>query len=287
MVRLARNLIEDRDDDDRLQQAMQLRNNGEPERALEVIDAIVVKAAEPPVVSAGEPADFEQDPVDERRMQAELRYLAGDRERAHEAFQQLHTADPEDEEVMEWLELTRPTAQVVAESTEPASESAAESTPLHAERESDPDQDVGQAPVEHGRDRDPPVQPASEEGGLQQQLFCDDLFGDSTRSFDVNKRFEQEYVARQVRWQGELLKVERNYSAFIFEESTGAKATFKIDERKSPYFGTDNVLAVVHLPESAIEELKNRVGEQLRFSGKLVKVDGLMRNVYLDHGAVD
>jgi hypothetical protein len=286
MVRLAWHLMEDREDDDRLQKAMRLQNEGDPEGALELIEAIVVQAAEKPVASVNEPGGFMQEPVDERRMQGELHYMAGDRELAYEAFQKLHSVDPEDEEVKEWLDMTKSADQLAADSREPVPKSSVDPAPPPVRREPGRNQGVERAPVEHERDQDTPVELAPYKAELQQKLFCDDLFGDSTQSLAVSKRFEQEYVAREVKWQGELVKVERNYSAFVFEESTGTKATFKIDERLSPYYGTDDVLAVVHLPGSAIEELKNRVGEQLHFTGKLVKVDGLMRNVYVDHGEV-
>jgi hypothetical protein len=286
MVRLAWHLIKNREDDERLQKAMWLQNEGNPEEALKAIDVIVAQAAEKSAASVNEPGGFMKEPVDEQRMQAELQYMAGDREQAHEAFQKLRSVVPEDGEIMEWIEMTKPANQLPPDSSEPFPKSSVELVPPPVIREPGRDQGVEQAQVEHEHDQGTPVEIAPDAAEIQQKLFCDDLFGDSVRSLDVSKRFEREYVAREVKWQGKLLKVERNYSTFVFEESTGAKATFKIDEWPSPLYGTNDVLAVVHLPELAMEELRNRIGEQLHFMGKLVKADGLMRNVYVDHGEV-
>ena len=114
--------------------------------------------------------------------------------------------------------------------------------------------------------------------------FCDELFGENTTSFEIKRTFEASYAGHDVSWAGELQKIERNYSSFLFENSTGYKATFKIDERPSPFYGSRTVLAIVHFPEELAETLKPRQGESIEFRGKLIKADGLMRNVYLDHG---
>ncbi|MCP4192374.1 MAG: hypothetical protein GY768_17310 [Planctomycetaceae bacterium] len=121
---------------------------------------------------------------------------------------------------------------------------------------------------------------------LEVKSFCDDLFAAQKSSHEVGQAFDEKYQGQQVSWAGELQKVDRNYSSFIFKETGGLKATFKIDERPSPYFGTHNVLAVVHFDAEAAETLRLQIDQRLNFRGTLVKVDGLMRNVYLEQGQV-
>ena len=60
----------------------------------------------------------------------------------------------------------------------------------------------------------------------------------------------------------------------------------KIDERPSPYYGTHDVLAVVHLADGDPKDHEGRIGQTVSFTGTLVKADGLMRNVYLDQGEI-
>ncbi|MDG2383111.1 MAG: hypothetical protein P8N76_15695 [Pirellulaceae bacterium] len=129
---------------------------------------------------------------------------------------------------------------------------------------------------------------AAKEGpvDLEMKSFCDDLFAAQKSSHEIGQVFDKKYQGQQVSWAGELQKVDRNYSSFIFKETGGLKATFKIDERPSPYFGTHNVLAVVHFDVEAAETLRVQIDQRLNFQGTLVKVDGLMRNVYLEQGQV-
>lgn len=285
MVRLATHLTEDLDDDGQLQEAMRLQNEGDPAAALEIIDAVVVHKQNS-ASQADKSRGFLNAAIEERRLQGELRYMAGKRELAHRSFREAQSVDPDDKEIAEWLELTKPTDPTEKRTDDHVTSRNVlpSSTPIEGIRKETeiPERSKPESLADVASD----TAPESTNTGLQQRQVCDALFGDSTRSFDVNRRFESDYKGHRVHWQGELQKVERNYSDFIFADSSGAKATFKIEEWQSPYFGTDAVLAVVHLPESAIERLKPQIGTQLHFRGTLVKVDGLMKNIYLDHGEV-
>ena len=274
MARLGWHLIEEQEDDDRLQQVMQLRNEGDPEAALRVLEKSV-QANSPPAKQATDVQPIEAfltTPVEEKRMRGELQYMSGDRQGAHRTFQEVQNDDPDDEEIVEWLKLTedKPTPPAV-----PSENVSADSQASQAEASAS---DAGSPPADEVELPSDPTEP------IDSEQFCDELFGKDVRSFDVNTQFEQRYQGRTVQWSGELTKIERNYSSFIFEQSGGTKATYKIDERPSPYYGTHDVLAVVHLSEAEGESLKGRVGQTIGFTGELVKADGLMRNVYLDHG---
>lgn len=247
MVRIAWHLSGEREEDGRLQAAMQLQDEGRPDEALKAIEATVVRvesANTSPTAESGANGGFLTEPVEERLLQAELQYLSGDRQAAHNSFEKLRNASPDDKEIENWVEFT---------------ESAAEHS-LHKQTENA--LDLGVKP------------------------FCDRLFANAASSYEVSRLFEENYQGREVTWSGELQKVERNYSSFIFEHSDGMKATLKIDERPSPYYGTHNVLAVVHVPDAVGESLRDRTGEVVVITGTLVKADGLMRNVYLDYGRV-
>ena len=277
MSRLAWHLIGERDQDSRLQQAMQLQNEGDPEAALRVIERSVQEASPAKGGTDSEPVEaFLVNPVEEKRMQGELFYLSGDRKQAHHAFQEVQRDDPDDEEVADWLELTSDEPSQSVETASDENVVVAEAAPTAATSA-----DKGQGESDDRAEVHEPVDPTKP---IERSQFCDELFGDDVRSFDVNSRFERRYQGRTVQWSGELKKLERNYSSFIFEQSGGTKATFKIDERPSPYYGTHDVLAIVHLSEAEGEQLKDRVGQTIGFTGELVKADGLMRNVYLDHG---
>ena len=237
MLRLAWHLTGDRESDQSLNEAMQLQNDGLPEEALRLIEAVVVKPETsqetPPIIA---------EPVEEKIMWAELKYMEGETAIAHQQFEELKDLDPDDPEIGEWTDLTREEAE------------------------------------------SPPAKQPKPATDFSIKGFCDELFGENTSSFEINRTFEASYAGHEVSWAGELQKIERNYSSFLFENSTGYKATFKIDERPSSFYGSRTVLAIVHFSEDLAESLKPRQGESIEFRGKLIKADGLMRNVYLDHG---
>lgn len=238
MTRVAWHLTGERATDRKLETAMKLQDEGRPDEALRTIEAVVVPPKQP------ESTEFLAEPVEEKLLHAELKYLEGDQEAAHSEFRELEHLAPDDADIQDWIEYTKPDA-------------------------------------DHGETRHPHP-PTS----FERQAFCDHVFGEGRTSYEVNRAFDARYQGHEVQWSGELQKVEKNYSSFVFESSTGYKATFKIDERPSPYYGTHNVLAVVHLSDEVAGELNDRLGEEVAFQGTLVKADGLMRNVYLDHGKV-
>ena len=69
---------------------------------------------------------------------------------------------------------------------------------------------------------------------------------------------------------------------FVFGAEKGTKAVLDVHEIHGGLYGTRTIHAVLSLAEEAHGELKDRLGEELSFAGKLFKVDGMSTNVYID-----
>ena len=110
------------------------------------------------------------------------------------------------------------------------------------------------------------------------------LFGKSTSSLDVTRVFEERYEGKSVEWSGKLRQVDRFTYDYVFGNEPGTKAIVEVLELDTDVYGEREVLAVVELPAEAADQLAGQAGHAIAFTGRLLKVDGLMRSIYVASG---
>lgn len=252
IVELARCLVEERDEDATMEQALEAQHSARLDEAFTLLTGA-------PLISVGSPPDhtdlFEKEApdetgVEEKVLEGELLFLAGRNEEAKEAFADAVAQDPEDDEARQWM--TRVSFP---------SESAA------------PSPGPGLAP-----------ESADE---LEMRSVCADLFTEGASSFDVSSRFEKELEGKSVRGSGVLTGAVAYGFDFVFDDRDGTKATVNVGETDVGAYGRKEILAVLQLPEEAAAELAARVGETITFHGTLQKADGFMRNVFVSDAVVE
>jgi len=189
-----------------------------------------------------EPESESSSAAEERLLQGELLYMAGRRDEARQAFEDVRRDTPGDPEAEAWLE------RIGGEHPAPASE-----------------------PVAAGPDA---------------ASVCEELFAEGKLSSEVSRLFEERYAGCTVEWSGTLQKSSRYSYDFVLGDGPGIKAVVEIHQMSAGLYGDRKISAVVQLPEGAEADLQGRVGDVVCFRGKLLKVDGLMRNLYVSEGTL-
>lgn len=110
--------------------------------------------------------------------------------------------------------------------------------------------------------------------------FCNAVFAPGALSFEATKAFEHGFSGRRVKWQGTLQAAAPYRFDFVFGSGTGVKATLAIYKSEASGLRNGDVKAVLQLPAET-EGLEAKIGERLSFAGTLLKVDGLMRTVFV------
>jgi len=116
---------------------------------------------------------------------------------------------------------------------------------------------------------------------------CGDLFAPKKSSLEAARRFEEAYQEKAVRWTGTLKRVSRYSFDLVFGREPGVMAAFMVYEAQTGYYSSREVDALVQLPLDAESELSEKIGQQLAFTGRLVRCDGLMRNLYIADGEIE
>jgi|GEM_PF-3596599 len=277
LVRVAHCLVSDREEDLLLEQAMQARLNG---RIAEALDMLEQKYATPQGGTAAQktslateakfgehassPPIAEEDqqdnlPVEEQLLKGELLYLGEEREKSRDIFHQALEERPDDQEIRHWVEqVDRTRSGALPDSS--AGETLSAGTPLE------------------GMDTPHDTQ------SLDVGSVCATLFDPGHFSSDANRIFNERFAGKNVRWTGTLRSVETFSYDFVFGADPGVKASFEVYELSAALYGGRLVLAFVKFPEELAEDLRSKVGTSLSFDGTLSKIDGLMRNFFIDNG---
>ena len=197
----------------------------------------------------GESAEefLEAEPIEERVLEGELLYLSGRQGEAKKAFEQALAAAPDDPEIRDW---------------------------------------VDRAAAESGRAEKTDAPPPAEVP-LDVESVCGALFDPKHSSLDSNRVFEERYEGRDVEWTGKLVKVEAYPFDFVFGNEPGTKAVIEIHEVDSALYGDRKISAVVQLDEAALKGLEEGTGRSICFAGRLLRVDGFMRNIYVASGRLE
>ena len=117
--------------------------------------------------------------------------------------------------------------------------------------------------------------------------LCEAVFRPEGTSFEANRRFERQFQGQRVAWEGCLKKVEPYGYDLVFEQRDACKGSFEVTEADSSPFARREVLAVVQLPAASTQRLSERVGESMRFSGRLFRIDSFHRNIYVEDGRIE
>jgi hypothetical protein len=188
--------------------------------------------------------------AEETVLEGELLYMAGRPEEAKEVFEVGRRESPDDEELEQWYQGL-------------AGDDLATTTDT-------------QSPLPL------PEEPAeADDHALSVVTVCDRLFQDRLSSYQITRRFEEEYEGEQVRWSGELKRIESYSYDLVFGEGPGCRAVVSIANLASTAYGDQFVSAIVDYPESALDGFRGQIGTNVEFVGEMRKVDGLMRHIYI------
>ena len=189
--------------------------------------------------------------AEETVLEGELLYMAGRPEEAKDVFEVGRQESPDDEELEQWYQGLAGDAP--AQTTDP------QNPPSSTEKSA------------HDSDDHP----------LAVATVCERLFQDRLSSYQITRRFEEEYEGKHVRWSGELKRIEPYSYDLVFGEGPGCRAIVSIANLASTAYGDQFVSAIVQYPESALDRFRGHTGTNVEFTGTMRKVDGLMRHIYI------
>ncbi len=184
--------------------------------------------------------------VETRRTEAETLYAAGRYAESAEEFGKLEKALPLDDQVAQWRQR-----------------------------------------AEQRRDGEPAVPAAADRGAdTDPGAVADVLFDPKLLSFETAKLFEERYEGMAVRWEGILVRARSYGSDLDFRGGPGTKAVVRVHTLANDLYAGRDVEAIVQLPPGAAAALEQQRGGEVRFSGTLVRIDPLMRNLFVAGGTL-
>jgi hypothetical protein len=205
-------------------------------------------------------------------MEAQMLHLGNRTEEAARALEEAREHAPADEEVKQWI-------AVQQENPGPP--------PLPDEEE--------ETAAETPAAADPPEAPSAEQAtpvaapgsAVCAEEICRELFGRDHGSADIERTFATTYAGRPVEWRGVLKSSLSTSFDFVFGSQPCTKATVEIAEVGDGPFGGKTVQAIVQLPPEARDQLSGKLGQDIAFRGELLKVDGLVRNLFVKNAKLD
>ena len=99
-------------------------------------------------------------------------------------------------------------------------------------------------------------------------------------SYETNRLFDDRYKNATVRWKGTVRRASAYSYDFNFGDGGGTKAELDVYEVKQQY-GSRAVKAFVQLPTEAADDIGGRIGEDVRFEGRLISCEGSARRLYV------
>ena len=249
MERMAWFLTGDRVQDESITAAMEAQDAGHPDEALRILRESKGRLAISP--DHHEEEIVEAQLVEEHLMEGKILHMAGRYGEAEDYFAQARREAPEDPEIELWAS--------------PSSDSV--------KRRLDAVGDAGTPSI-------PAELPLDAAG------FCRVIFKENVSNFVANDLFEQHYAGRPIEWSGPLRRAERMSYDMVFGDDEACRATFEIHAVDDGSYLRSAIKAFVKLPPDQAEALRSQVGEEKTFTGRLLKLDAFMRNVYVEDGAV-
>ena len=92
--------------------------------------------------------------------------------------------------------------------------------------------------------------------------------------------FDDRYKDATVRWRGTVRRANTYSYDFNFGDGGGTKVELDVFEIKQQY-GSRTVKAFVQLPVEAADEIGERIGEDIKFEGRLLNCEGSARRLYV------
>ena len=127
----------------------------------------------------------------------------------------------------------------------------------------------------------PPQPPPTPVAGIEDDRFFEALFAANSLSFETTRLFEERYQGRSVTWTGRVKSWRRFDHDHDFGPGPGAKAVITVATIEHDLYGQTEIDAVVQLPASAASLSR---GDTATVTGLLLRVDPLVRNVYVTGG---
>ena len=106
-----------------------------------------------------------------------------------------------------------------------------------------------------------------------------DLFGENRLSFETAASFDERYNGRSVEWSGKLRNATTVDHYRVLGDGPFTKAVIDVALLENDLFGNTVVTAIAAFPEGSIDSIQP--GEEITFSGELVGIDALVRNLFV------
>lgn len=217
------------------------------------------------------PSDYEPESrlpsgIDARISTGEALAAAGIVGVAQKVFEALAIELPTDRDVTGWSEQVRReisgSAPLVAPPEPPE--------PAHVRPAPDPSPTLIEAP--------------SDDGTRDAFAVATDLFGDNRLSFETAAHFDERYAGMAVEWSGKLRNAATVDHYRILGDGPFTKAIIDIAVLENDLFGNTVVTAVAAFPPGSIDSIQP--GEDIEFSGDLIGIDALVRNLFVGRAQV-
>lgn len=105
------------------------------------------------------------------------------------------------------------------------------------------------------------------------------LFGDSQLSFQTKTRFDEEFAGRSIEWSGTVKRPAGLMATRAFDDDREV-LVLEVASLKDALYGTTAIDAIVAFPTGAVPG----IGETVRFTGRLIDVDGVSKDLYVADG---
>jgi hypothetical protein len=106
-----------------------------------------------------------------------------------------------------------------------------------------------------------------------------DLFSENRLSFETAQLFDEKHAGRDVEWTGKVRKAVVVDHDRLLGDGPFTKAVIEVASLENDLFGNTVVSAVAALPAQAADVLPE--GSTVTFTGRLIGIDALVRNVYV------
>jgi hypothetical protein len=121
---------------------------------------------------------------------------------------------------------------------------------------------------------------------LAKEVVCAELFREGINSSEVERIFVENHAGKRVTWQGRVRDCHFTSFDFVFGGQPCTKLTLELVTLGGGSFGGRTVGAVAQLPPEARETLGAKIGTEVTVSGELLKIDRLLRLIYLKDAMV-
>jgi hypothetical protein len=121
----------------------------------------------------------------------------------------------------------------------------------------------------------PPIPPDPDALAIATRLFGKDQLG-----FEVQRIFDEEFRGRSITWSGKVKRPAGLMATRAFDGGDLEVLIIEVAAVPNELYGTSTIDAIVAFPNGAAP----RQGESVRFTGTLLKVDGVNKELYVTGG---